>query len=764
MAKSFGKKKKAKTKASKSNKKPLKNLFLKGVLFLILVFIVYVAYINYQVIQHIDNGQFSIPSRVYARPLHLRAGLKLSQSELVEELNLLSYRNHSLQGGGSYRQIDDKVQIYRRHFNHPNAPQNAGVFSVEFKQGYISDIYDDRAYVIDSLLLDPVLISSFYGKKDEDRLLLSYDEIPDAFKKTLIAVEDRQFYDHFGLNPAAILRALWVNIKAGKTLQGGSTITQQLVKNLFLSSKRSIFRKINEALYAVLIERYMDKNEILTTYINQVFSTQKKGIAIHGFALASQTLFSKPLNQLGLEQQALLIAMIKGPSFYHPVRNPKRAFKRRNLVIDIMFKQHIIDLKYAKLLKQKPLGLRSNKINFKRFQAFVDLVKKQLPSHYDKAMLKSSGLRIFTTLDPLVQRHAARAVKKNTVLKQNKQLQTANVIVHYATGNILSVIASRDPSYPGFNRAILAQRPIGSLIKPLLLYTLLEQGESLATKVKDLPITLKQSDGKLWSPNNYDSKLHGEVSLYQALVYSYNLPFVRIGLKKSLNPLVALLEKFKLQKNDVIYPSLLLGSIDLTPLEVAQIYQTLANDGLYSPLTSIRYVTDKNNVLLTKNPIETIQLLNKVSTAQVQSAMRGVVDKGTAKHLKSVFPNTTLAGKTATTDGYKDSWFVGYSERLVGVVWMGHDKNKTTHLTGSSGALRLWADIFKRLTIKPLKPAQSEAVEWVSTDSSGLFLMDSRCAGSQLLPFRKGEHPIEEKQCDDSILKRATNWLSDLFN
>ncbi len=729
-----------------------------------LFFIAYIFYLNYQVKQHISHGLGSSPSRVYARPLQLKAGLKLSKTDLIKELNLLAYRKNSIDNAGSYKVTNKSVIVYSRSFQYPDLLQTEAQYRIEFEKGFVSDIFDDKGFVIQSLALEPVLLSSFYGDKGEDRLVLNYAEIPQSLIRTLIAVEDREFKQHFGINPSAIIRAMWVNINAGKTIQGGSTITQQLVKNIFLSSQRSLIRKFNEAIYALLVEWHMDKSMIMTAYINQVFLTQKKQVAIHGFALASQFLFKKSLNQLGLEQQALLIAMIKGPSYYHPVRHPKRALKRRNLVIDIMQQQGLLNQNNAKNLKEKPLGLQVQNTHLKRFPAFIDLVKKQLPSQYDKAILNNSGLKIFTTLDPLFQLKAEQAVLKNTVLGKQKKLQTASVIVQYKTGNILALISDRNPNYPGFNRAILAQRSIGSLMKPLLLYTLLEAGESLATRVQDRPITLKQSDGQLWSPNNYDSKLHGEVSLYQALVYSYNLPFVRIGLEKSLNPLVSLLEKFKLQKNSVIYPSLLLGSIDLTPLEVAQIYQTLANDGLYSPLTSIRFVADKNNHLLIKNPIESIQLLNIASTAQVQSAMKGVVEKGTAKYLNHAFPNIDLAGKTGTTDDYKDSWFVGYTERLVGVVWMGYDKNKATNLTGSSGALRLWADIFKKIPIKTLQKAKTDAIEWVSTDPSGLFLMDNTCEDSQLLPFKKGEQPTEAKYCDDSVLKRATHWLRSLFN
>jgi len=747
-----------------TNKAPFKNYFLKGALLLGLVFIAYATYINLKVIQHLENGQWSSPSRVYARPLHLVAGLKLSKKELIQELKLLSYRQNKMDGPGSFKQAGQALILHRRAFNYPNAVQTQGQFRVEFTKGYVSEIYDNNGFVIRELNLEPVLLSSFYGKKGEDRLILSYAEIPTSLIKSLIAVEDRQFNHHFGINPIAIIRALWINLKAGKTIQGGSTITQQLVKNVFLTSQRSLLRKMNEAIYALLIEWHLDKNAIITAYINQVFLTQNKQVAIHGFALASQYLFRKPLNQIGLEQQALLIAMIKGPSYYHPLRHPKRAIKRRNLVIDIMQQQDIINLKIAKQLKAKPLGVQRGNAHSRRFPAFIDLVKKQLPAQYSNDKLNESGFRIFTTLDPIIQNKAEKAVSNNRVLARQNTLQAASVIVQYKTGNILALTSDRDPNYPGYNRAILAQRPIGSLMKPILLYTLLEAGESLATKVQDRPITLKQSDGQLWTPNNYDRKLHGEVSLYQALVHSYNLPFVRLGLEKSLNPLVELLEKFKLQKNAVIYPSLLLGSIDLTPLEVAQIYQTLANDGLYSPLSSIRFVTDKNNQLLTKSPIESIQLLNSVSTAQVQSAMKGVVEKGTAKYLKTAFPNIQLAGKTGTTDDYKDSWFVGYTERLVGVVWMGNDTNKATHLTGASGALRLWADIFKTIPIKTLQRANSDEINWVSTDPSGLFLMDSSCEASQLLPFKKGEQPTEEQYCDDSVLKRASHWLRNLFN
>ena len=752
----------AKKKQAKKKVK-IKSLLIKSAFVFGLTFTLYITYLNAQITQHISGEQWSLPSRLYARPLLLKVGLKLSKKDLITELELLSYRNNSVQTPGSFKVFKNRIRLNRRPFKFPNHQQQSGIFDIYFNQQFVTKITNQNTVKVESITLDPVLFSSFYAKNGEDRLVVEAKDIPQTLIDILIAVEDRQFINHYGVDPIAVLRALWVNIQAGKTVQGGSTLTQQLAKNLFLSSDRNLLRKINEAFYALLIEWHLSKQEILTTYVNQVYITQKKNVAVHGFALASQFLFKKPLKQLNLEQQALLVAMIKGPSYYHPKRHPKRALKRRNLVIDIMQQQSIVTLKQATQLKSRSLGLQIKETPYKRFPAFVDLVKKQLPAQYDGTQLQTSGLRVFTTLDPIKQLKAEQAFNKNKRLKDNAKLQAASVVIRYSTGDILSVVSDRTPNFPGFNRVALAQRPIGSLIKPLLLYTLLEQGESLATKVKDRPITLKQSDGALWTPQNYDSQLHGEVSLYQALVHSYNLPFVRIGLDKGLKPLVSLLEELNLQKNSVIYPSLLLGSLDLTPLEVSQLYQTIANDGLYTPLNSIRYITDKENRVLTKRAVVSVQLLSKTSTAKVQSAMLGVTQKGTARYLKQVFPNTNLAGKTGTTDDYKDSWFAGFSDHLLGVVWMGNDLNKPVNLTGASGALRLWADIFRHIPIRSLQNANNADLQWVSTDPTGQFLMSSNCEGSQLLPFNNGEAPTTELDCDDSVLKRASNWLRELF-
>ena len=734
-------------------------LLLMGLL--LLLWCAYLVYINYRVTHEFEQLTSAKPSRVYARPLLLKVGLKLKQSALIKELNLLAYRKNTLATPGSYQAFDYSVRIYRRAFEFPDSDIQAARFDVYFKQGFITGIFDEQGNEQDSLLLDPVRIASFYTHRFEDRQVLNFNEIPQPLIDILLTVEDREFYHHYGVNPWAIARALWVNIKANKTLQGGSTLTQQLVKNVFLTAQKSLWRKLNELFYALLLEFHYDKNTLLTAYVNQVFLLQQKSLAIHGFALASETLFRKQLKDLSWDQYALLVSMIKGPSYYNPIKHPQRAIKRRNLIIALTYKQGLMSSKQAKYYQSRPLGLQTKAVSFKRYPAFLDLVKKQLPHQYAKTDLQKAGLNIFTTLNPMVQQELEQAVIKHPLFKNNNKLQTGVVSVDYRTGHIQAMVGGRNPHYAGFNRAILAQRPIGSLIKPLLLYSLLVSGESLNTQVKDKPIKLRQSDGALWQPQNYDGKLHGTVSLYQALVHSYNLPFVNIGLQKGLKPLVALLERFHLQKNAVIYPSLLLGALELSPLEVTQLYQTLANKGAYIPLNSIRYVTNADNVILTRRSVQQLQLLDTVATEQVKSAMLGVMQKGTARSTQILFPNIALAGKTGTTDDYKDSWFVGYDGQLLTTVWMGSDKDQSIHLSGSSGALKLWQAFYQHIALRPVLLAQDDTLEWAYTDETGHYLMDKACANSQYLPFKAGEVPEQRKTCDGAIIE--SNWFLDLF-
>jgi len=715
-----------------------------------MAFSAYLFFLNHLIDQRFDDDIWALPSRIYARPLELYKGMSLNRESLKYELELSTYQrvNHRPKPG-QYRLLNESVELYAQDFVYSNFVESGRLVGIRFggdKVTKITDLVSEKPLKL--YRLPPAIIGSYHPKNGEDRLLVDRDHIPKELQEILITIEDKQFFNHLGINPISIIRALIANVRAGKTAQGGSTITQQLAKNLFLSSERSLLRKINEAFLALILEFRFNKQTILSAYINEVFLLQQKKIAIHGFGLASQRLFKKPIDQLSTDQLALLVGMVKGPSSYNPILHPKAALARRNLVLKIIHKEQLIDQKEYDHFIQQPLGTVKRLPGINPFPAYVDLVKRQLKSNYSSSELSARGLRIFTPFDPIIQRSLHRGLKNGLLRFGQPNLQSAVVIADYLNGDIQALTGDSQVDYPGFNRAVMAQRPIGSLIKPLLLYGLLEGGRSLATPANDKAINIKQSDGDIWTPKNYDRKFHGRMSLYEAFVNSYNLPFVNFGVQGGLEALVKNLERIDLLKHETIYPSILLGTSAMSALEVAQMYQVIANNGYFSPLTTIRQVSDKDNKVLNRIPIKSQKIFNPAQMIQVQRAMLGVVEEGTAKYINGRFKGMSLAGKTGTTNDTRDSWFSGFSNRLLGVVWLGNDDNKPTQLTGSSGALRVWADIMGQQKLKPFKISRNTTLEWHYINRKNGLLTQQHCVNSVLLPFVISQVPSRRSVCE----------------
>lgn len=716
----------------------------------IMAFSAYLFSLNYLINQRFDGDTWALPSRIYARPLELYKGMSLNRESLVYELELSTYQRVPYRPKpGQYRLLNESVELYTQNFEYSNSVELGRLVNIKFagdKVTQLSDVVSKKPLKL--YRLPPAIIGSYHPQNGEDRLLVAREQIPEKLQKILITIEDKQFFNHLGINPISIVRALIANVRAGETVQGGSTLTQQLAKNLFLTSERSLLRKINEAFIALLLEFRFSKQTILAAYINEVFLLQQKKIAIHGFGLASQRLFKQPIDQLSTDKLALLVGMVKGPSNYNPITHPEAALTRRNLVLRVMYKEQLIDQTEYNHLVRQPLGTVKNLPGINPFPAYVDLVKRQLKSNYSSSELSAKGLRIFTPFDPLIQRSLHTGLKNGLLRFGQPDLQSAVVIADYLNGDIQALTGDSQVDYPGFNRAVMAQRPIGSLIKPLLLYSLLEGDRSLATLANDKAINIKQSDGNIWTPRNYDRKYHGSMSLYEAFVKSYNLPFVNFGVQGGLESLVKNLERIDLLKHEIVYPSILLGTSAMSALEVAQMYQVIANNGYFAPLTTIRQVSDKDNRVLNRVPIKSQKLFNQAQMIQVQRAMVGVVEEGTAKYLNTRFKGQSLAGKTGTTNNTRDSWFSGFGNRLLGVVWLGNDDNKPTHLTGSSGALRVWADIMAQQRIQSFKISRNTAFEWHYINRKNGLLTQQHCVNSVLLPFLKSQVPTRHSACE----------------
>lgn len=741
---------KSKRKKSKSTRgRKLRKSLSLGLLLLLACLGAYLVYLNHLIDQRFTGDTWALPSRVFSRSLELYPGLPLTLEALEYELRLSNYRAVASEPlAGQYRVLGGSLELHSRSFEFSDQPEAARLMQIFFDTDTVDAVIDSNSgRALQLVRLPPLVLGSYYPHNGEDRLLLKQAKTPEQLVKILVAVEDRQFFDHYGIDPMSILRALLANIRAGKTVQGGSTLTQQLAKNLFLTPTKSLTRKLNEAFMALLLELRFSKRTIITAYINEVFLLQQNRISIHGFALASRMLFRRPLHQLQDQDLALLVAMVKGPSRYNPFRRPEKALARRNLVLGIMRDQGLIDSGKFHSAITAPIGIVSRLPGINPFPAYLDLVKRQLQTSYSSDELAVRGLRVFTAFDPLAQRNLEAGLERGMNRFAQPELQAAVILTDYLNGDILALVGDRDTDYPGFNRAVMAQRPIGSLIKPLLLYGFLEKDLSLASRVSDRPIRIRQSDGKVWEPRNFDRKLHGDMSLYQAFIRSYNLPFVRLGVESGLQLLADNLDKIKLLKHDVIYPSMLLGTTEMSAYEVAQMFQVIANNGYFTPLTTIRSVTDQQHHTLKRIPIQSHKIFDQAAMIQVQRAMVGVSEAGTARYLATRFKDQTLAGKTGTTNDLRDSWFAGFSQRLLTVVWLGRDNNSPIGLSGSSGALRVWADIMQQQGFRPFKLSRDERLAWRYIDPIKGGITNPDCVDSVLLPIPRDRIPNTRSRC-----------------
>ncbi len=743
-----------------------------GALMLLLALSSYVWYLDITIREVFEGRRFALPARVYARTLELYPGARISREAFGAELARLGYRE-ALQADepGSFRRTHNGYEIVTRAFTFWDGTQPSRALRLEFDGGRLAALHDMRkAEAVAILRLEPPLVGGIYPGHNEDRVLVRLEQVPQHLLDALLAIEDRKFYSHRGIDPRAIARAVLATL-SGKGIQGGSTITQQLVKNFFLTSERTLWRKFTEMIMALLIERHYDKREILETYINEVYLAQDANRAIHGFGLASHFYFNKPIERLALHEAALLVAMVKGPSYYDPRRHPERSLARRNLVMQEMVRLGILTQEQFVAAKAQPLGIVAKPpTGTSLYPAFLDLVHRQLRRDYREEDLRSEGLRIFTTLDPAVQHAAEQALARRLAALEQAwhlppgKLEGAVVVTRTQTGEVLAVVGGRDARFAGFNRALDARRPIGSLIKPVVYLAALEQSQryTLVTALDDSPLVWKERGIKDWMPANYDNAFHGIVPLRLALAHSYNVATARLGLELGVDRVLRMAERLGAERLLSGYAASLLGVNELSPLEVAQIYQTIADGGFRTPLRAIREVTMADGRPLQRYPLSVEQAVDPAPVYLLTVALQGVVREGTATALAQYVPLAlNVAGKTGTTDGRRDSWFAGFTGDRLGVVWIGRDDNESSRLSGASGALTVWGEMMAALDPEPLTPPRPDNIEWVRVDPASGRRAEAGCPGAVELPFIQGSAPTEIAPCQGVAGKQG--WLRGLL-
>lgn len=701
----------------------------------------YSIYLDQIIAQKFEGQKWHLPAQVFSRSMALYPGAAVSHPQMMAELKLLGYRKvANPRQVGEFSASSTRIELWRRPFLHPEGDQVEQRVMISFDSNGVSSVTrvsDKRQLAV--FHLEPVLLDRIITGDGEDRLFVPTEEMPKSIVQALLLVEDRSFYEHHGVNPFAIARAAFVNISAGRTVQGGSTLTQQLAKNFFLSSERSLLRKVREALMAVIIDFRYSKDEILEAYLNEVYMGQDKSRAVHGMGLASRFYFGRPISELTIAQQAFLVAAIKGPSYYNPWRYPDRIQERRDLVLRLLMDAGDLTTAEYKAAVESPLAIRNlNKPAHQKLPSFFALVKQEVNERYGEALLKQSGVKIYTTLDPMAQEAAEIAVTQTlkSLDKSNKSLQVGMVVTDKYTGGIAAMVGDKTPGFDGFNRAVEIRRPIGSLIKPFVYATALAPNSqfTLATPLKDQPITLKSEQGKTWSPQNFDKKFSGQVPLLTALKKSMNVPTVNLGIAVGVDAVATTLAKSGWQEPLNEYPSMLLGAVNGSPLMVAQVYQTLADSGVYRKLTTVTAVldADKNPLPVTRLPKE--QAISPDTDFLIQYAMQQVVNTGTATRLGNAFPGVGLAGKTGTSNDSRDSWFAGFDERNVAAIWVGRDDNGKTSLYGSSGAMAVYLAFLKERPPISLRSIQVNGVVKGFFDRDTGVAKESDCSNVDALP------------------------------
>ena len=708
-----------------------------------------------------EGKRWDIPAKVYSQPLELYQGANVNTDTMKTWLKLLNYQsNKAYDRTGTYHKSGNTYFIHTRGFTYSaNDVDKEQVIKITIAGNKIESVQSTQPAKTGIIRLEPVNIGGIYPDSNEDRMVVTLDQVPQPLIDALIATEDRGFYEHKGVSIRGIARAV-INNFTGGPRQGGSTITQQLIKNFYLNSDRTMKRKANEALMAVLLELHYSKDEILQTYLNEIYLGQNGNRSINGFGLASQFYFDKPLKELRLDQQALLVGMAKGPSVYNPRRHPNDSTARRNTVLNNMLAVGKISQEEYEKAIEKPLDVADKPVEGKsQFPDFLDIVKRELNKVYYSDDLKNEGLIIISTLDPIAQLAADKAVERKLGElrrrgSKTKDLQGALVSANPETGELVAVVGSGS-EFTGFNRAVDAKRQVGSLLKPIIYMTALESGRyNLASSVDDSPITVNLSDGTEWNPKNYDNRDHGYVPFTTALSQSYNHSAVRLGMEFGVNTFAKQLQRMGVKEKIPTYPSALLGSVNLSPMDMLGVYQVFATGGFRTPIHSIRSVIDDRGHILQRTGLNTQRSIPPETNFLINYALQDVVKNGTAKRIQSLGSNLNLAGKTGTTNDYRDAWFAGYSGNYVSVVWVGRDDNKPIGLSGGSGALPVWVDYMNRLKLTPVALPEPEGIEWLWLENNSGKLSNERCADARYLPVMSAYLPEEASSCAISLYQQ----------
>ena len=659
---------------------------------------------------------FRVASRVLSAPTILYPGLDVERVGLRDTLARLGYRESGAEGSlaeGRMRWSGSTLHLHRRAFEHPSRAEPSRELRIALSGTVIESIVDDSDHELGAVFLEPELVGSYYGPEHSSRDLVRAGDVPLHLIDAILAVEDQRFLSHPGIDFRRILGALWVNVRSGGIRQGGSTLTQQLVKNFFLTPERSLKRKFQEAVMALIVEARYDKQAILESYLNEIYLGQRGSTAVHGVGEASRFYFGKTARGLTLTESALLAAIIKSPNGLSPHRETEAATERRNLVLSLMLEQGRITPEDYENAVAEPLRVARLTPEPREARFFLDALRRQLPEFYGMDLLTTEGLEIYSTLDLRLQMAAARAVREELAAleerhpalrsEQGGPLQACLVALRPQTGEVLALVGGRSYAESQFDRCTQARRQVGSAFKPIVYVAALEPRDggpviTLASRVDDSPLEVQTVSGP-WRPANYDDEFHGsQVPVREAVERSFNVAAARLAQRVGVERIVDVARRLGIESPLPEVPSLALGAADLTPLEVARAYATLAGGGVRPQIRTFEDVVHPAGGAVERQPIRFERVIDPGTAFLASSLLQGVVDRGTASSVRAAGIRGPVAGKTGTTDDERDAWFVGYSPELVVAVWVGFDEPRSLGLPASAVALPLWTRFFREAT------------------------------------------------------------------
>jgi penicillin-binding protein 1B len=688
----------------------------------------------------------------------------LQTDDLLEKLDRLGYREvERLAKPGEYLRGDGGVDIYTRAFAHPSGEYAAEQIRVVLSRSQIDSVVSLReARPLERAALEPELLTSVLSEQLENRSPVTLQQIPQHLQDAVVAAEDSRFWRHPGVDPFGIVRAIFANVKSKGVTEGASTLTQQLVKNYFLTSERTYKRKVIEAFMAVILDARYSKKEILEAYLNDIYLGRNRSISILGVGEASRFYFGKPVSEIDLAEAATLVGMIPSPNNLSPFNNPEQAMRKRNLVLAQMLKQKKItqaqhdEARSAKLPK-KPFRRRSGLASM---PFYVDRVLHELATDYGIDDVKGRGLRIYTAIDLNAQDSAARVLESSlqSIEKRSRRLRThdpelqgALIHIDIPTGEIRALVGGRNYDRSQFNRALNSKRLVGSLFKPFVYLTAFEpslSGQNItpATQVDDTRFVLKRRWSEDWSPRNYDGRYMGKVTVRMALEHSLNAASVRIGLASGIDAILKTARTLGVQTQLDDNPSILLGAAGIPPMEMAEAYSTIARQGQRLAPRAIRFVTDdRGRALAGAGEAKPVQVFPQRDVFLLTHVMRGVVDRGTAGSARSMGFRKIAAGKTGTTNDKRDAWFIGFTPQTLALTWVGFDDNDPTGLSGSDAAVPMWTRYMLAVTSgeRSMDFAAPPGIVFSQVDETSGGLVTPYCPRNVIVQeaFKQGTEP-----------------------